>query len=137
MAEGTTTIEYAACEPEVQDLANFLNKAGAKITGIGENKLTIEGVRELHGVDYEIIPDRIEAGTFMIAGAITRGDITLENARPEHLGAVIDKLREIGVEITPHAVFQINRLADVDDRPFGIAIQITARLGGQGDKNAL
>ena len=102
LAEGTTTIEYAACEPEVQDLANFLNKAGAKITGIGENKLTIEGVRELHGVDYEIIPDRIEAGTFMIAGAITRGDITLENARPEHLGAVIDKLREIGVEITPH-----------------------------------
>lgn len=101
LAEGTTTIEYAACEPEVQDLANFLNKAGAKITGIGENKLTIEGVRELHGVDYEIIPDRIEAGTFMIASAITGGDITLENARPEHLGAVIDKLREIGVEITP------------------------------------
>ncbi|MBE7545541.1 MAG: UDP-N-acetylglucosamine 1-carboxyvinyltransferase [Planctomycetia bacterium] len=101
LAEGTTTIEYAACEPEVQDLANFLNKAGAKIAGIGDNKLTIEGVQKLHGVDYEIIPDRIEAGTFMIAGAITRGDITLENVRPEHLGAVIDKLREIGVEITP------------------------------------
>ena len=100
LAEGTTTIEYAACEPEVQDLANFLNKAGAKITGIGENKLTIDGVQELHGVDYEIIPDRIEAGTFMIAGAITRGDITLENVRAEHLGAVLDKLREIGVEIT-------------------------------------
>lgn len=100
LAEGTTTIEYAACEPEVQDLANFLNKAGAKITGIGENKLTIEGVRELHGVDYEIIPDRIEAGTFMIAGAITKGDITLENVRSDHLGAVLDKLKEIGVEIT-------------------------------------
>lgn len=100
LAEGTTTIEYAACEPEVQDLAHFLNKAGAKITGIGENKLTVEGVQKLYGVDYEIIPDRIEAGTFMIAGAITGGDIILENARQEHLGAVIDKLREIGVEIT-------------------------------------
>ncbi|MFN3531976.1 MAG: UDP-N-acetylglucosamine 1-carboxyvinyltransferase [Candidatus Brocadia sp.] len=100
LAEGTTTIEYAACEPEVQDLANFLNKAGAKITGIGENKLTIEGVQELHGVDYEIIPDRIEAGTFMIAGAITKGDITLGNVRVDHLGAVVDKLKEIGVEIT-------------------------------------
>ena len=100
LAEGTTTIEYAACEPEVQDLAHFLNKAGAKITGIGESKLTIEGVKELHGVDYEIIPDRIEAGTFMIASAISKGDITLENVRAEHLVAVIDKLREIGVEIT-------------------------------------
>ncbi len=77
LAEGTTTIDYAACEPEVQDLAHFLNKAGAKISGIGESKLTIEGVRELHGIDYEIIPDRIEAGTFMIASAITRGDVTL------------------------------------------------------------
>lgn len=101
LAEGITTIEYAACEPEVQDLAHFLNKAGAKITGIGENKLTVEGVQKLHGVDYEIIPDRIEAGTIMIAGAITRGDIVLENARLEHLSAIIDKLREIGVEITP------------------------------------
>lgn len=101
LAEGTTIIEHAACEPEVQDLANFLNKAGAKITGIGESRLTIEGVQELHGVDYEIIPDRIEAGTFMIAGAITRGDIALENVKVEHLSAVIDKLREIGVEVTP------------------------------------
>lgn len=99
LAEGATIIEYAACEPEVQDLAHFLNKAGAKITGIGESKLIIEGVRELHEVDYEIIPDRIEAGTFMIASAITKGDVTLENARAEHLGAVIDKLKEIGVEI--------------------------------------
>jgi UDP-N-acetylglucosamine 1-carboxyvinyltransferase len=100
LAEGTTIIEDAACEPEVQDLANFLNKAGAKISGIGGNKLTIEGVRELHGVDYEIIPDRIEAGTYMIAGAITKGDITLENAKQEHLIAIINKLREIGVDIT-------------------------------------
>lgn len=99
LAEGTTIIEDAACEPEVQDLANFLNKAGAKISGIGESRLTIEGVRELHGVEYEIIPDRIEAGTFMIAGAITRGNILLENVIAEHLTTVIDKLREIGVEI--------------------------------------
>lgn len=99
LAEGTTTIDYAACEPEVQDLAHFLNKAGAKISGIGESKLTIEGVRELHGIDYEIIPDRIEAGTFMIASAITRGDITLENVRADHLNAVIEKLKEIGTEV--------------------------------------
>ena len=99
LAEGTTIIEDAACEPEVQDLANFLNKAGAKISGIGESRLTIEGVKELHGVEYEIIPDRIEAGTFMIAGAITRGNILLENVIAEHLTTVIDKLREIGVEI--------------------------------------
>ncbi|MEK6729211.1 MAG: UDP-N-acetylglucosamine 1-carboxyvinyltransferase [Planctomycetota bacterium] len=99
LAEGTTTIDYAACEPEVQDLAHFLNKAGAKISGIGESKLTIEGVRELHGIDYEIIPDRIEAGTFMIASAITRGDITLENVRADHLSAVIEKLKEIGTEV--------------------------------------
>lgn len=99
LAEGTTIIEDAACEPEVQDLANFLNKAGAKISGIGESRLTIEGVRELHGVEYEIIPDRIEAGTFMIAGAITRGSILLENVIAEHLTTVIDKLKEIGVEI--------------------------------------
>lgn len=100
LAEGTTTIDYAACEPEVQDLAHFLNKAGAKISGIGESKLTIEGVRELHGIDYEIIPDRIEAGTFMIASAITRGDVTLENVRADHLSSVIEKLKEIGTEVT-------------------------------------
>ncbi|MEK7291006.1 MAG: UDP-N-acetylglucosamine 1-carboxyvinyltransferase [Planctomycetota bacterium] len=99
LAEGTTVIEDAAREPEVQDLAHFLNKAGAKISGIGESTLIIEGVKELHGVDYEIIPDRIEAGTFMIAGAITNGNITLENVKSEHLTAVIDKLRETGVGI--------------------------------------
>jgi len=100
LAEGTTIIEYAATEPEVQDLANFLNKAGAKISGIGESTLTIEGVKELHGIDYEIIPDRIETGTFMIAGAITKGDITLENVRANHLISTIEKLQEIGAEIT-------------------------------------
>ncbi|MCR4290093.1 MAG: UDP-N-acetylglucosamine 1-carboxyvinyltransferase, partial [Candidatus Scalindua sp.] len=79
LAEGRTIIENAACEPEVQDLANFLNKAGANITAIGENNLVIDGVDKLNGIEYEIIPDRIEAGTIMIAGAITGGNITLEN----------------------------------------------------------
>ena len=124
LAEGTTIIEDAACEPEVQDLANFLNKAGAKISGIGENRLTIEGVRELHGVEYEIIPDRIEAGTFMIAGAITRGNILLQNVIAEHLTAVIDKLREIGVEINTDsntARIKVNNLyhpVDITTMPY-------------------
>jgi UDP-N-acetylglucosamine 1-carboxyvinyltransferase len=100
LAEGTTVIESAACEPEVQDLANFLIQAGAKISGVGTNRLIIEGVKELHSVDYQIIPDRIEAGTFMAAAAITKGDVVLENVRLDHLGAVTEKFREIGVEIT-------------------------------------
>jgi len=99
LAEGRTIIENAACEPEVQDLANFLNKAGANITAIGENNLVIDGVDELKGIEYEIIPDRIEAGTIMIAGAITGGSITLENDSSCYLASVIDKLREAGVDI--------------------------------------
>ena len=99
LAKGRTIIENAACEPEVQDLANFLNKAGANITAIGENNLVIDGVDELNGVEYEIIPDRIEAGTIMIAGAITGGNITLENDASCYLASVIDKLREAGVDI--------------------------------------
>ncbi|GAX59885.1 UDP-N-acetylglucosamine 1-carboxyvinyltransferase [Candidatus Scalindua japonica] len=99
LAEGRTIIENAACEPEVQDLANFLNKAGANISAIGENNLIIDGVDELNGVDYEIIPDRIEAGTIMIAGAITGGNIVLENDASCYLASVIDKLREAGVYI--------------------------------------
>ncbi|MCR4345423.1 MAG: UDP-N-acetylglucosamine 1-carboxyvinyltransferase [Candidatus Scalindua sp.] len=99
LAEGRTIIENAACEPEVQDLANFLNKAGANITAIGENNLVIDGVDKLNGIEYEIIPDRIEAGTIMIAGAITGGNITLENDASCYLASVIDKLREAGVDI--------------------------------------
>ncbi|HHT9119160.1 MAG TPA: UDP-N-acetylglucosamine 1-carboxyvinyltransferase [Candidatus Hypogeohydataceae bacterium YC41] len=97
LAKGTTVIKSAACEPEIQDLAHFLNLAGAKITGIGTSCLVIEGVEELSGVEYEIIPDRIEVGSFMVASAITRGNILIENVRMEHLGATIEKLREIGV----------------------------------------
>ncbi|NOR64604.1 MAG: UDP-N-acetylglucosamine 1-carboxyvinyltransferase, partial [Candidatus Scalindua sp.] len=99
LAEGRTIIENAACEPEVQDLAHFLNKAGANISAIGENNLVVDGVDELSGVEYEIIPDRIEAGTIMIAGAITGGSITLENDASYYLASVIDKLREAGVDI--------------------------------------
>ena len=104
LAEGRTIIDNAACEPEVQDLAHFLNKAGANITAIGESNLIVDGVDELNGVEYEIIPDRIEAGTIMIAGAITGGNITLENDASCYLASVIDKLREAGVDIeTPDA----------------------------------
>lgn len=104
LIEGRTIIDNAACEPEVQDLANFLNKAGAKISGIGDKTIIIDGVEGLIGVDYEIIPDRIEAGTFMIAGAITGGNIELENIIPRHLTSVVDILNEIGVD----AVTSIN-----------------------------
>ncbi|KAA3599718.1 MAG: UDP-N-acetylglucosamine 1-carboxyvinyltransferase [Candidatus Scalindua sp. AMX11] len=99
LGEGRTTITNAACEPEVQDLANFLNKAGARISGIGQKNLIIDGVDEMHGTHYEIIPDRIEAGTFMIAAAITEGRVVLENIVPNHLTSVIDKLEEMGINI--------------------------------------
>ena len=97
LAEGTTVIESAACEPEVVDLANMLNEMGAKITGHGSPRITIEGVKTLKGVQHRVIPDRIEAGTFMVAAAITNGEVTLDNVRLDHLMAALDKLRSIGV----------------------------------------
>ena len=99
LAKGKTVIESAACEPEVVDLANFLNKMGAKIKGQGTPCIEIEGVRHLHGTDYHIVPDRIEAGTLILAGAITGGDCLVRGAFKEHLGAVLDKLDECGVRI--------------------------------------
>ena len=99
LAEGVTIIESAACEPEVVDLANFLNSMGAKIQGAGSPTLTITGVKELHGTEHEVIPDRIEAATFAIAAAATNGQITVRNARADHLHAVLDKLREAGVKV--------------------------------------
>ncbi len=81
LAKGTTVIESAACEPEVTDLANCLNKMGAKITGIGSPRLAIEGVKQLKPFEYEVIPDRIEAGTFMVAAAITKGCLHIQNCR--------------------------------------------------------
>ncbi|MCG9891248.1 MAG: UDP-N-acetylglucosamine 1-carboxyvinyltransferase [Thermosynechococcaceae cyanobacterium MS004] len=99
LAEGETILENAAQEPEVIDLANFCNAMGAKIQGAGTNSIVIEGVPRLHGVDYNIIPDRIEAGTFLMAGAITQSEITLSPVVPEHLTAVIAKLKDIGVRV--------------------------------------
>ena len=99
LADGVTTIQSAACEPEVVDLAYFLNKMGAKITGAGSPTITINGVKELRGADHDVIPDRIETATFAIAAAATNGEVTIRGARPDHLHAVLDKLRESGVRI--------------------------------------
>ncbi len=97
LARGTTVIEHAACEPEVEDLATYLNNCGARITGAGTPLIVIQGVEELHGTEHWVIPDRIEAGTFMMAAALTKGDVTVEGAREDHLAAVIDALQEAGV----------------------------------------
>ncbi len=99
LANGTTTIESAAREPHVVDLANFLNACGANIRGAGTDTIRIKGVSELHGVNYAIIPDQIEAGTFMIAAAATRGDVTLKNVIPRHLEVIGSKLIEAGVSV--------------------------------------
>jgi UDP-N-acetylglucosamine 1-carboxyvinyltransferase len=101
LAEGVTVIESAACEPEVTDLANFLIAMGAKIHGAGSPTITITGVKELHGAQHEVIPDRIEAATFAVAAAATKGEVTLTNVRTDHLQAVLDKLREAGVKLEP------------------------------------
>ena len=100
LAKGKTVIESAACEPEVADLAEFLIKMGAKIKGHGTPIIEIEGVRQLHGTEHSIIPDRIEAGTLMVASLITKGDITIKNVFYQHLGAVVDKLEEAGASIS-------------------------------------
>ena len=99
MAEGQTIIENAAKEPHVVDLANFLNSMGAKIKGAGTDVIRIKGVSRLHGTEYTIIPDQIEAGTFMFAAALTKGDITVKNVIPKHLESITAKLLEIGCEI--------------------------------------
>jgi UDP-N-acetylglucosamine 1-carboxyvinyltransferase len=99
LAEGVTIIESAACEPEVVDLAQFLNAMGAQISGAGSPTLTITGVKELHGAEHEVIPDRIEAATYAIAAVATNGEITLRGARADHLRAVLDKLKDAGASI--------------------------------------
>ena len=103
LAEGITTIHHAAKEPEIEDLAAFLIKRGAKISGAGTDTVAIEGVKELHGADYMVVPDRIEAGTYLMAGAITQGDVYVEHCVPRHLGAVLHKLQEAGVDIHEEA----------------------------------
>lgn len=98
LAEGTTTIENVAREPEIVDLANFLNRMGAKVVGAGTESIRIEGVTELTGAEHSIIPDRIEAGTFMIAAAVTKGNVFIEDAVAEHNKPLISKLKEMGVQ---------------------------------------
>jgi UDP-N-acetylglucosamine 1-carboxyvinyltransferase len=99
LAKGKTTIRNAACEPEIPDLAELLNKMGARIKGAGTPTVEIEGVEQLGGAEHTIIPDRIETGTFLVAAAITGGELEIKDCEPEHLRAVIEKLREAGVDI--------------------------------------
>jgi UDP-N-acetylglucosamine 1-carboxyvinyltransferase len=99
LADGETIIENAAREPEVVDLANFLIAMGAKIQGAGTDKIVIQGVKRLRGTTYEVLPDRIESGTYLLAGAITRGHVRIKNTRPDHLDAVLAKLEEAGAKI--------------------------------------
>ena len=100
VASGTTVIEHAACEPEIIDLADFLNAMGARVSGAGSPRMIIEGVSELQATNYTVIPDRIEAGTLMIAAAMTNGNVVVEDACVDHLFAVIDTLQDMGVDIT-------------------------------------
>src|SRR3984957_13777864 len=118
LAEGVTIIESAACEPEVVDVANFLNAMGAKISGAGSPTITITGVKTLHGAEHEVIPDRIEAATYAVAAAATNGKVTLLGARADHLHAVLDKMRDAGVKVerrgTALTVSRGGRLKPVD-----------------------
>ncbi len=100
LADGETIIENAAREPEVVDLAQFLNAMGAKIVGAGTDKIIVHGVEKLHGCDYSVMPDRIETGTYLCAGAITGGKVRAKNTRPDHLDAVLNKFQEAGVKVT-------------------------------------
>jgi UDP-N-acetylglucosamine 1-carboxyvinyltransferase len=99
LADGETVLENAAREPEVVDLANFLIAMGAKISGAGTDKIVIQGVERLEGTAYEVLPDRIETGTYLVAGAISGGHIRVKNTRPDHLDAVLGKLRESGATV--------------------------------------
>jgi UDP-N-acetylglucosamine 1-carboxyvinyltransferase len=135
MAEGHTVIEMAACEPEVVDLATFLNRCGAQITGQGTPRINIDGVRQLHGCEHRIIPDRIEAGTFMVAAAITNGELQLDNCRLDHLMAFVDRLSAVGVTVERAAesvtVTSARRLeaVDVTTQPFpGMPTDLQAQL---------
>lgn len=100
LAEGTTVLENAAREPEVADLAECLNRMGARISGVGTDEIAIEGVERLTGVEHAILPDRVEAGTYMAAAALTRGDVTLHGTQPAHVEAVTEKLRAMGADVT-------------------------------------
>jgi UDP-N-acetylglucosamine 1-carboxyvinyltransferase len=125
LARGTTVIENAAQEPEVVDLANCINAMGGKISGAGTSTIVIDGVERLHGTDYDVLPDRIETGTFLVAGAITGGRVLAKRARPKTLEAVLQKLEESGAEInTSEDSIEINmhgrrpRAVDITTAPY-------------------
>src|SRR6201987_1936901 len=99
LADGETVIENAAREPEVVDLANFLTAMGARIQGAGTDKIVVQGVKRLKGTSYDVLPDRIEGGTYLVAGAISRGHVRIKNTRPDHLDAVLAKLAEAGAKL--------------------------------------
>ncbi|MCX6339852.1 MAG: UDP-N-acetylglucosamine 1-carboxyvinyltransferase [Candidatus Aureabacteria bacterium] len=133
--KGVTRIEGAACEPEVVDLAQFLRKMGARIEGVGSHSLVVEGVKSLRGAAYDLIPDRIEAGTYMIAAAITGGDLTLKGCRAAHLRAVIETLEGAGVSIHAGARTmrvrggEKRRVVDVTTHPYpGFPTDLQAQL---------
>jgi UDP-N-acetylglucosamine 1-carboxyvinyltransferase len=135
LADGVTIIESAACEPEVVDLAKFLNAMGANISGAGSPTITITGVKKLHGAEHEVIPDRIEAATFIIAAAATNGEVTLKGARADHLHAVIDKLKEAGVSVARSGANLIARrngklkTADITTLPYsGFPTDVQAQM---------
>jgi len=109
LAKGTTIIESAACEPEIVDLADFMTKMGARIKGAGSPIIEVEGVQHLRGTEHDVIPDRIEAGTFMVAAAITGGDVEIKGVKPHHLGAVWDKLEESGVDVYRNGSIRVRR----------------------------
>lgn len=123
LARGQSRLENAACEPEVVDLATLLGKMGARIEGAGTKTIQVEGVDELRGADHSIIPDRIETGTYMVAGAVAGGELTLEQAQPEHVRPMIEKMRQAGCEIeTPDETTIIVR----NGRPLA-AVDVTTR----------
>jgi UDP-N-acetylglucosamine 1-carboxyvinyltransferase len=133
LAEGTTVLENAAREPEVEDLANFLNRMGARVHGAGTNRIVIEGVRRLNGAEYEVLPDRIETGTFLVAGALTRGHVRVRRACPQHLEAVLVKLRDAGARVaTGPDWIEI----DMRDRPAAVDISTMPYPGFPTDMQA-
>jgi UDP-N-acetylglucosamine 1-carboxyvinyltransferase len=136
LAEGETVLENAAREPEVGDLAGLLTKMGARLSGVGTSTIRVQGVPRLHGAEHTIIADRIEAGTFLMAAAITRGDVEITGCRPEHLAALILKMRQAGVEVSETGpetlrVRHTGRLVSVDattEEYPGFATDLQAQL---------
>ncbi|QJD90447.1 UDP-N-acetylglucosamine 1-carboxyvinyltransferase [Duganella dendranthematis] len=133
LAEGETVLENAACEPEVTDLAHLLVAMGAKIEGIGTNRLVIQGVAELHGAKHTVVSDRIEAATFLCAVAATGGDITIRNTRVDIMDAALDKLREIGLKLT---IGDNWIRAQMDKRPTAVTFRTTEYPGFPTDMQA-